>query len=335
MRLNLTLGLLALSIGFLACDDDSNDSWKVIAPEADVTESMVLNAGNLLEIGQNVTFRNGASLTMKGGSKIRFAGDYLLTISGSLVVGMDDKGTVHIEGNSGEPRGSLRISGDTLQAANLRIDGLANGMLADVDVASLVESEVMNCEIGVWLDRCEAQLSGLSIHDNEVGLRVETSTMTANGIVARQNDTAVYLVENHGELVDSEFIDNDTAILSEDFDASEVFRNSFSGNQYGLYYYYGEPELELNTFEDNRFSVFLSAYPRHDVNIKRNNFVSETDYAIVIVEREWNNPHSLDISENFWSAQYTVGLAERLIDGYDHSPCDTLVFHPISTQMFE
>lgn len=327
---NLALGAMcSLLIGCTGEDDDQ----RVIPLEASRTEDLTVLSGEVLEVSENSFFMNDASLRMKPGSRLRFTADVQLQIQGSLLIDAASGSAVHIEGSSSSPRGSMRVSGDSLLLSNVVLSGLSDGLIADVDSVFARDIDIIDCGIGLYLSRSNGVVDGVDIHRNTTGLWLELGQWEVRALHASDNGTGLYLSSNTGTVTQSSFEDNIHAINSENSDQILLTGNTFDRNETAVRYYYGRPWLDSNQFEENTIDVLLSAYPRHDVHVKHNNFMSSVDYTLYILPREWHNPHTIDVSENFWNTSDVQTIENRIYDGFDHSPCDTLIYQPVSSSM--
>jgi hypothetical protein len=323
---------LSLPIILIACASCGNDdsTSETIQLQESYTEDLVVHAGEVLDAAVPCVFLNGASLILEGGSQLRFSSDVIINVQGSLVAGAGSTNAVSILSSSNEQLGGIRVSGDSLYLNHVEISGLLSGIVADTDQIEVLDSEVKNCVNGLWISGGSGVIENSVFVSNDVGLLAESGVWLLSEISASGNQVGLRLISSGGELANSIFQDNVHAIESEDSDTTNVRNNQFDRNEIGVFYYYGRPELELNDFRSNDKSVFLSAYPRHDVSIHRNNFLDENDFAIYIIPRDWYNPHEIDVSDNYWNTNDLSLIAERIFDGFDHSPCDTLAYEPIS-----
>jgi hypothetical protein len=327
------LSLPIILIACASCGDNDSTSETITLEEA-YSEDLTVYAGEVLEVRQGSLFTNGASLILEGGSRLRFLADVQIQIQGSLIVNSENGADVLIEGSADSPRGSIRVSGDSLLLSNTTLEGLSDGVIADVESIVASNVDILDCEIGIFLSGGSGSITGGNLQRNTQALRLEMGQWQLQNLFVSNNATGIFLQENGGAISSSDFMNNTIAINSEASDTMYVMNNQFENNETALRYYYGRPYLQRNHFNANGNDVLLSAYPRHDVHILQNNFMTLDNFTMYIIEREWNNPHTLAVDDNFWNSTDSANIAQRIYDGYDHVPCDTLVFEPVATSAF-
>ena len=329
----LTLFLLATTLFCLGCGDDDASKTVVSLTESRDTD-LVIHSDEILEIDQIVSFVNGASLYLEAGAEVHFLADILLQISGSLVAGETGSDLVRIVGSSTNPMGGMWVRGDSLVLDGVKVQGLGSGILADEAMIHISNCQVLDCESGLYCNDSPCRVSDCEFQGNALAIAFASSEVEAEQLVLRENTVGIELSGCRGTVTGSQLSNNVTAIYCGAWDSTLVSWSEFEGNDHGIEFYYSYPLLKWNSFSEDRLSVFLSAYSRHDVVIQNNDFYRARQYSLFIPMREWNNPHSLDVSDNFWNTSAADSISAWIYDGYDYTPCDTLVFQPVAGTPF-
>lgn len=287
----------------------------------------VLEAGKEYLISGDVVFED--SLRMDAGTKLTALGGYQISVLGPLLI--DGNATSPVRLSTSENFLGIRASGSSTEVRDLIISGEGQGFVVRSDQCTIQGLDMQSCDVGMWISNSQLNMSELNASNCREAIRIEQCTVEASGLVLVNCDTGVSLSTTTGSLSGSRFESCQTGIASNTGDAVLVSRTDFAQNVNGITYFYGRPNLTLCTFDSNQYSVNLRYYPRWDVTIQQCNFLNPGSYNLAMENITYNNPHSLDISGNWWGGATVDEIAESIRDGIDTGRADTLVFLPTAS----
>jgi hypothetical protein len=327
----ILLGLALLAC--LSCGPDSASEKVILAESRSVDQTIASN--EVLVLREAVTFYSGASLILEPGASLRFEEDVTLHISGDLIALASSAGSIYVHSDGAEHMGVVRVDGSLASISHVLFDGMFVGLLCTSDSLQMDNTEFKNCDTGFWIQNSLSNLNDLKVKNCGLGARIESSKLLLqSSVFSNCSDIGIRLSGAGGTITNCQFTGNMWGINSIDSDTTRCEFNHFESNTYGIRYFYGDVRFTDNTCINNEMHIFLSAYPRHTVNMHRNNFFESDSSAVHILPRPWNNPHDVVIDNNYWNTTDHAEIAQRIYDGLDHQPCDVLIFDPIATAPF-
>ncbi len=322
---------VTILIGFMCggCTE-SEDSIDIVHVDVERTTDLVVQVNELLEIAENTSFINGASLYLSAGSGIVFSNDVQLSIDGNLIATGSSSSAVGISSSNSIHQGGIRVNGDSLVLEHTRVSNLNMGVIAEGCFAILNGITVSGCESGLWLDDANGTVSDVSISACDFGLRISESSVVMSQLDVQSNNTGVSLDHNFSEINASYFSENIIAIRCIGMDSTLILDSDFLTNDKSVEFHYAYPVFRGNRCRGSRIDLYLLTYSRRNVHIEQNDFLSAEQYSVCIPHLEWDNSHAVDISGNYWGTTDEEEIATRIRDGFDDELCDTLVFAPIA-----
>ena len=321
-----------LAIVFSGCVPE-DEGRTTIDLEQYVYETIVVQGDEDLIIGSIVSFADSAALVLEPGARVLIQSDDVLNLNGGLFVnGTSDRGCT-ISSDSPETIGTIWVR-DSAIVSYCTFRNLSNGMIFNGGSVQVSNTTIMDCETGFNIGDSNVEITDVDVENVIDGIVVGSSDAYLNQVQVRSCETGLSVNASVGTIEYCSISDCVTGIDSRGYSEVDLEYTEIRSCDAGIYYFYGEPVIHNCLFSDNQKHIFLSAYPRHDVDIHENDFLDFVEYTVYIFPREWANIHSIDIGNNYWNGLDSLAIAESILDGYDVDPSDTLHFQPVSDTPF-